>query len=466
MKRTLPSLAASAAALLIAGCAVAPPQMPARRDPFAGLGLDQSQGGHPELSVALIASENTQATVEFGHKALAGSATDKWLKQEFELIQRNFGEVVHAQSLAEARAAGVDLIAVLDVYDQTRTACKYDETVVFLAPGGAEVERVRAATDIPFRGPFSINTVLKECVADVQSQVQQGIRRSRALRDLAARKAGRAPAAAPAPAPAPAPAVAGLPDILRPHSTRKQDESLFAVVVGIERYSRLPPADFAERDAAAVVEHLVALGVPRRNVIHLAGSEASYSSLKKYLESWLPKNVQPGSRVFFYFSGHGAPDAETGEAYIMPWDGDAAFLKDTAYPTKRLYEQLAALPAKEIVVATDACFSGAGGRSVLAKGARPLVLKVDTGTIPRNLTVFAAASGEQITGTLADQGHGMFTYFFLKGLAGAAKDASGAVTAKGLYEYLKPKVQDEARRQNRDQAPVLFSQDDPDLFRF
>ena len=108
----------------------------------------------------------------------------------------------------------------------------------------------------------------------------------------------------------------------------------------------------------------------------------------------------------------------------------------------------------------------AGGRSILAKGAPPLVLRVDTGAIPRDLTVFAAASGEQITGTLADKGHGMFTFFFLKGLEGAAKDASGAVTAKGLYDYLKPRVQDEARRQNRDQEPGLFSQKDPALFRF
>ena len=36
-----------------------------------------------------------------------------------------------------------------------------------------------------------------------------------------------------------------------------------------------------------------------------------------------------------------------------------------------------ALKAKEVIVAMDACFSGAGGRSVLAKGARPLVMQVD-----------------------------------------------------------------------------------------
>ena len=49
----------------------------------------------------------------------------------------------------------------------------------------------------------------------------------------------------------------------------------------------------------------------------------------------------------------------------------------------------------------------------------------------------------------------MVTYFFLKGLNGAAKNASGEVTAKSLYRYLKPRVQDEARRQNREQTPTV-----------
>ena len=208
------------------------------------------------------------------------------------------------------------------------------------------------------------------------------------------------------------------------------------------------------------------MGFPSRNVVYLTGEKAGYKAIEKFVETWLPRNVDEKSRVVFYFSGHGAPDAQSGLAYLLPYDGDPNFLENTGYPIKRLYEKLGALKAKDIIVAMDACFSGAGGRSVLAKGARPLVTKVDDGAVPQNLTVFAAASGEQITSTLDDQGHGTFTYYFLKGLSGGAKDGSGAVTAKGLYDYLKPKVQDAARRQNRDQAPVLHALGDPKLVQF
>lgn len=237
-----------------------------------------------------------------------------------------------------------------------------------------------------------------------------------------------------------------------------QQKDSFAMIVGIGKYSTLPEARFAERDAEAFKNYMLALGIPRRNIIYLTGSNAGFTSLKKYLESWLPRNVKPSSRVYFYFSGHGAPDMATGEAYLVPWDGDPSFLKDTAYPIKRLYSNLDKLKAKDIIVALDACFSGAGGRSVLAEGVRPLITKVNLGKTPGGkVTVFSAAAGNEITSTLKNKGHGMFTYFFLKGLGGEAKNASGRITAKSLYNYIKPRVQDEARRQNREQTPFYHS---------
>ncbi|MDP3543900.1 MAG: caspase family protein [Elusimicrobiota bacterium] len=230
----------------------------------------------------------------------------------------------------------------------------------------------------------------------------------------------------------------------------------FALVIGVEKYSNeLPDAQFAERDAQSMKAHLLAMGYPERNIKLLQGSRAVRSSLEAYLEDWLPKNVNTNGTVFVYFSGHGAPDPESGQAYLVPWDGDPAYLSRTAYPLKRLYASLNALKAKRVLVALDSCFSGAGGRSVLQKGTRPLVNKVDLGSAANlgKLVVFTASGGNQISGTFDSQGHGLFTYYFLKGLDGAAADAQGRVTAQGLHDYLSPKVADEANRVNRTQSP-------------
>lgn len=242
----------------------------------------------------------------------------------------------------------------------------------------------------------------------------------------------------------------------------------FALVVGIGKYSGdLPQATFAERDAKAVRDHLVALGFPERNIKFLTGNRATRSQLEAHVEDWLPRMAREGSRVLFYFSGHGAPDPKSNQAYLVPVDGDPNFLERTGYPLKRLYAKLGALKAKSVLVALDSCFSGAGGRSVLAEGTRPLVNKADVGLDHREkITLFAAASATEITSVLKDQGHGIFTYYFLKGLSGEGKDSSGVVTPGGLYDYLRPRVQDAAARQNRDQTPIMEGPTNEEIIRF
>lgn len=245
-------------------------------------------------------------------------------------------------------------------------------------------------------------------------------------------------------------------DVDAPRYKRNENEDYYAVVVGIEKYADLPEARFAERDAQAVYDHLVALGYPSRNIALLRGAAATKTGLIKNIEAWLPQNVNERSTVFFYYSGHGAPDPKAGHAYLVPSDGDPSYLEETTYPVKRLYEKLGALKAKRVLVAMDSCFSGAGGRSVLAKGTRPLVGKVDLGLTGGAVITLSASASDQISSTLEPQGHGLFTYYMLKGLNGDAADSSGKVTVRSLHAYLSPKVRDAAKRQNREQAPQLL----------
>ncbi|MBI5240874.1 MAG: caspase family protein [Elusimicrobia bacterium] len=243
-------------------------------------------------------------------------------------------------------------------------------------------------------------------------------------------------------------------DVDKPGYQTPEDKDNFALVIGIEKYQQLPQADFAERDAQTIKDHLVALGYPRRNIVHLSGSLATRSNMEKYLESWLPARVGADSKLLVYFSGHGSPGIDSGQAYLVPWDGDVNFLAKTGYPLKRLYENLNALAARRVVVLLDSCFSGAGGRSILPKGTRPLVSKVDVGggTLGK-VVVLSASDSSEITGADEAQGHGLFTYHLLKGL----NEKRGQATLKALYDYLLPRVQDAARHQNRDQTPQLLS---------
>lgn len=244
-----------------------------------------------------------------------------------------------------------------------------------------------------------------------------------------------------------------------PSARLKPSDRNFALLVGIERYPGLPTVDFAERDVKTLKKYLLTtMGFPERNVIELTGASATRSGIEKYLREWLPRNTDAKSRVLVFFAGHGAPHPASGDAFLVPYDGDPSFLQTTGLKLKDFYASLEKLPAKEVIVLADACFSGAGGRSVLAKGARPLVTQVDTPLSPTSkIVAVAASSGSEITASYEEKGHGLFTYFLLKGLRGEAdKNGDGWVTLQEAYDYLRPNVQKVARRQNREQTPQLL----------
>lgn len=243
-----------------------------------------------------------------------------------------------------------------------------------------------------------------------------------------------------------------------PSIKARPNKNAYAIVIGIENYrQKLPKADFATSDAETVTKYLTkVMGYPEENVVTLLNEHATNVDFAKYFEKWLPNNIEKDSSVFIYYSGHGAPNPKTGDAYLVPYDGDPSFIDQTGYSLKRLYDSLGKLQAKDIVVALDSCFSGAGGKSVLAKGARPLVMNMNNSVIPPKVAVLSAASGEQISSTYDEKGHGLFTYFMLKGLKGEA-ETNGSVDIENLFEYIKPQVERVARKEyNNEQTPQLI----------
>lgn len=253
-----------------------------------------------------------------------------------------------------------------------------------------------------------------------------------------------------------------------PLSASKPQHNRFAVVIGVEQYRQgLASVEFASHDARVMRDYLTkTLGFPEENVAMLVNDQAAKSDIEKYIERWLPNRVEAGSSVLIYYSGHGAPNPITQEGFLVPYDGDPTFLEITGYSLKRLYDQLGKLPAKDIVVMLDSCFSGTGERSVIAKGVRPVVINVENPLLAgEKIVVLTAGTGAQTSSTYHQKSHGLFTYFLLKGLQGAADmNQDSKIDLAELYSYLKPQVQGMARREfNNDQAPQLLG--NPDVLR-
>jgi len=74
------------------------------------------------------------------------------------------------------------------------------------------------------------------------------------------------------------------------------------------------------------------------------------------------------------------------------------------------------------------------------------------------MTVLSASSGEQTSSTYDEKGHGLFTYFLLKGIRNEdVVRSDGSLKVDDLYSYLKPQVERIARKQyNNEQTPQLI----------
>ena len=63
-----------------------------------------------------------------------------------------------------------------------------------------------------------------------------------------------------------------------------------------------------------------------------------------------------------------------------------------------------------------------------------------------NMTVLSASSGEQVSSTYDEKGHGLFTYFLLKGIKNEdVVKPDGSIKMDDLYSYIKPQVERIAR---------------------
>jgi hypothetical protein len=233
-----------------------------------------------------------------------------------------------------------------------------------------------------------------------------------------------------------------------------------AVIIGNADYKQgkdIPNVTTAYADAASIKNYVTqALGIKEENIIHL--KDAGQSELiATFGSATNPKGqlfnyVKPGkSRVFVYYSGHGAPGGEEGSSYIVPTDAQASMIDLNGYPLSTLYRNLGQIPAKSVTVVLEACFSGASQSGSVITQASPIYLKAKETSIPSNITVIAAGAANQIASWEQDSSSGLFTKYFLKGMSGEADkapygDGDGEVGYDELGAYFKDTLTYYARR--------------------
>ena len=234
----------------------------------------------------------------------------------------------------------------------------------------------------------------------------------------------------------------------------------WGLIIGIETYANLPSVDYAKKDASLVKDYFVKiLGIPQENLIFLSDEKATKSAIAGNIKEHLPKNLEKDSTLYIYFAGHGGPDVDKGDAYLIPYDGDMRYITQSGYKFKDFYQDISSLDIKRTYVFLNSCFSGssARGEKMLLADTRPALIHVEDVAVASDKVISLTASkGGQTSNFYKEMEHGLFTYYLLSGLRGFADtNNNGWIEVGELYTYVKDKVDQRARRKGVEQTPSL-----------
>ena len=250
-----------------------------------------------------------------------------------------------------------------------------------------------------------------------------------------------------------------------------KDGNKIAIIIGIEKYEYLTNLDaaFANRDANAFREYAVrALGVDPSNINLLVDKDANRPKILKALKLWLPQVGGENRDIYLFFAGHGLASDDGKNLYVLPQDGDASLLEDTAITRSEIIKLLQKTNPKSVTMFFDTCYSGqTRNEETLVANLRPVRIVADDQEIPNNFTIFTASANDQTSGSIEQAKHGMFSYYLMKGMEGEADSNKDKKISNGeLIAYLKDKVSKEAFSQNREQEPNLSGDEDKVLFTY
>ena len=250
------------------------------------------------------------------------------------------------------------------------------------------------------------------------------------------------------------------------------------VVIGIENYTELPPAPYADNDAEIMKKYFEETFGIEQVVLYTNKDVSGFAFDDIFNPDYgeLQKAILKGeSDLFVFYSGHGVPSKDGQNIYLFPSDGKVSRLQTQGYNINTLYKNLEKLGARSVIVFLDACFSGASRTSeqhetknlVAMKGIKVKPKTLEPWQNNENFIVFTSSSGEETSLGFDVTKTGLFTYFLCAGLQGKADlNNDRKITAGELDTYLYKNVTETSRKISGIQTPVFHGKKDRILVKY
>ena len=247
----------------------------------------------------------------------------------------------------------------------------------------------------------------------------------------------------------------------------------WAVVIGVGNYEHpaISKLQYTINDAEALYQVLIGPGGFKKERVLLLTDRTerkpTLRNIKWALGTFLSRSAKKDDMVLIFFAGHGAPEVDPRgierdglSKYLVPIDADPDDLYSTALPMDDLQTIFGRIEAERAVIFLDSCYSGAaGGRTFAAKKTRATSVDdvfLDRLTRSKGRAIITASRPSEVSVELPDLKHGIFTYYLVEGLKGAADlNRDGIVTLQELYEYVEREVGAKSRAVGGNQHPLM-----------
>lgn len=240
---------------------------------------------------------------------------------------------------------------------------------------------------------------------------------------------------------------------------------LFALCVGL-KYPGMPGSLlFAADDARAVGEALrkssgYDAGQSRIEVLvddQAGGDKPTLREIKRRVIAMADEAAE-NDKLVFYFSGHGIKDKE-GRAVLVCGGGDGLADPSVHLALTEVKRMLARSRAVNKFVAIDACHSG--GKAIDDNGLTPdsvaLAMGSDGKAIGDPVAWLVSSDAHELSWE-DDEGHGLFTRFFLEAVGESAeladRDFDGRLSVYEIYDYVSRGITSFLHEKLRQHDPV------------
>ncbi len=227
---------------------------------------------------------------------------------------------------------------------------------------------------------------------------------------------------------------------------QKDAAKLWLLLVGVNQYQdeALPSLRYSAVDCQGLAEALASPGLGQFQEVKIHHDFAPQLPLLATVRASLKQitaAAKPTDTVIFYFSGHGILQPNTQQAFLCLADTQKSDLENTGLALQVLLQALSRCAAHQQLVWLDACHSGGmtlrGTGEPLPNPTPQLVQALQQrAATAKGFYALLSCDTNQQSWEFPELGHGVFTYYLMRGLRGDAAEGNNIISADSLYRYV------------------------------